>query len=225
MLSSGEKEVVDILLDLYLRKDDYNDTIFLLDEPELHISTAIQRKLLLEVAKLIGENCQLWITTHSIGFLRALQEDLKDQCQIIQFKDDMNLASAAKTLTPMKKSVANWKEVFSIAIDDLAHMVSPKRIIYCEGRDTPGVNGQERGLDADVYNNIFSEKYHDALFVSSGGNTELDRRSEIAFAILNKVFSELEILVLKDKTSRRGRSHLTTTGKSTFKQIHRITVF
>jgi hypothetical protein len=39
VLSSGEKEVVDILLDLYLRQDEYNDTIFLLDEPELHINT------------------------------------------------------------------------------------------------------------------------------------------------------------------------------------------
>lgn len=37
VLSSGEKEVVDILLDLYLRQDEYNDTIFLIDEPELHI--------------------------------------------------------------------------------------------------------------------------------------------------------------------------------------------
>ena len=93
VLSSGEKEVVDIFLDLYLRQDEYNDTIFLLDEPELHINTAMQKKLLIEVNRLIGDNCQLWITTHSIGFLRALQDELKDQCQIIQFKYGVNLAS------------------------------------------------------------------------------------------------------------------------------------
>lgn len=44
VLSSGEKEVVDILLDLYLRKDEYSETVFLLDEPELHINTSIQKK-------------------------------------------------------------------------------------------------------------------------------------------------------------------------------------
>ena len=49
VLSAGEKEAVDILLDLYLRKDDYDDTVFLIDEPELHINTAIQRKLLVEI--------------------------------------------------------------------------------------------------------------------------------------------------------------------------------
>lgn len=71
VLSSGEKEVIDILLDLYLRQDEYTDTIFLIDEPELHIHTSIQRKLLIEINKLVGEDCQIWIATHSIGFLRA----------------------------------------------------------------------------------------------------------------------------------------------------------
>jgi AAA15 family ATPase/GTPase len=205
VLSSGEKEVVDILLDLYLRKDEYNDTIFLLDEPELHINTAIQKKLLVEINRLIGENCQLWITTHSIGFLRALQDELKDQCQIIQFKDGVNLASTPQTLFPMNKTIEKWREIFEIALDDLSHLVCPKKIIYCEGKDRPGQNGRENGLDAQVFNSIFSDKYHETLFVSSGGNTELDQRSEIALAILTKVFPAIEIYVLKDRDISSGR--------------------
>ena len=205
VLSSGEKEVVDILLDLYLRQEEYNDTVFLIDEPELHINTAIQKKLLIEINKLVGENCQIWVATHSIGFLRALQDDLKEDCQIIYFKKGTNWASTAQTLTPIKKTLANWKEIFKTALDDLTGLISPKRIIYCEGRDQPGANGLERGFDAKVFNNIFSEKYHDTLFISSGGNTELDQRSEIALAILTKVFSEIEIWVLKDRDVSSGK--------------------
>lgn len=205
VLSSGEKEVVDILLDLYLRQDEYNDTIFLLDEPELHINTAIQKKLLIEINRLIGENCQLWITTHSIGFLRALQDELKDQCQVIQFKDGANLASTSQTLLPIEKTISKWREIFSIALDDLTHLLSPKKIIYCEGKDRPGENGKDNGLDAQVFNNVFSEKYHEVLFVSSGGNTELDQRSEIALAILTKVFPIIEIHVLKDRDISSGK--------------------
>ena len=67
VLSSGEKEVVDILLDLYLRQDEYKDTIFLIDEPELHINTSIQKKLFIEINKMVGQNCQIWVATHSIG--------------------------------------------------------------------------------------------------------------------------------------------------------------
>ena len=205
VLSSGEKEVVDILLDLYLRQDEYNDTIFLIDEPELHINTSIQKKLLLEINKLVGPDCQIWLATHSIGFLRALQEDLKDECQIIQFKKGINWASDVQTLTPIKKSLSNWKEIFETALDDLTGLVSPKRIIYCEGKDKPGANGLEKGFDAKVYNNIFGEKYHDTLFISSGGSTELDQRSGIALAILTKVFSDIKILVFKDRDVSSGK--------------------
>jgi AAA15 family ATPase/GTPase len=205
VLSSGEKEVVDILLDLYLRRNEFDDTVFLLDEPELHINTGIQRKLLIEINHLIGPNCQLWVTTHSIGFLRALQDEFKDDCQIIQFPSHVNLASTAQILRPMPKTAAKWKEIFSVALDDLTNLVSPKNIFYCEGRDMPGQHGEEKGLDAKVFNNIFSEKYHDTLFISSGGSTELDQRSEIALAILSKVFSEVGIFVVKDRDMSSGK--------------------
>ncbi|WP_033902468.1 AAA family ATPase [Pseudomonas sp. FH1] len=205
VLSSGEKEVVDILLDLYLRKDEYNNTIFMFDEPELHINSSIQRNLLIEINKLIGENCQIWLTTHSIGFIRALQDELKEQCQIIYFDEQYNLASETKTLTPAPKNPAMWRKIFGVALDDLTHLLSPKRIVYCEGRDSPGVGGRERGLDAQAYNTIFNERYPETLFVSSGGNTELDQRSDIAIAILSKALPSLEILVLKDRDSGSGR--------------------
>lgn len=110
-------------------------------------------------------------------------------------------------LTPIKKSLSKWKEIFETALDDLTGLVSPKRIIYCEGKDRPGSNGAEKGFDAKVFNNIFGEKYHDTLFISSGGNTELDQRSEIALAILTKVFSDIEILVLKDRDVSSGRKN------------------
>ena len=204
VLSSGEKEVVDILLDLYLRKEEYNDTIFLIDEPELHINTSIQRKLLVEINKLIGENCHLWVATHSIGFLRALQEELKDDCQIIEFKADTPWATTTQTLFPIQKNRNQWSRIFATALDDLTGLVAPKRIVYCEGKDRPSKTGQEKGMDAQVYNNIFGEEHPDTLFVSSGGNTELDQRSDIAIAILTKVFPDVEIWVCKDRDMSSG---------------------
>ncbi len=205
VLSSGEKEVIDLLLDLYLRREEYNDTIFLLDEPELHISTAIQKKLLIEINKLIGQNCQLWLSTHSIGFLRALQEEFGGDCQLIHFTEQMSLASKPYTLKPAEMSSSKWREIFGIALDDLAQLVSPRKIIYCEGKDKPKADGSEAGLDAIVFNTIFSGQYQDTLFVSSGGNTELDQRSEIAIAILSKALPKLEIWILKDRDIASGR--------------------
>ncbi|MHB1895654.1 MAG: AAA family ATPase [Metallibacterium sp.] len=203
-LSSGEKEVVDIIIDLLIKTQEYNDTVICIDEPELHLNTSIQRKLLIEIEKLVPDNCQLWVATHSIGFLRALQEELKDKAQVIDFSY-RDYFTGEQTVAPIVPSRSNWQRIFATALEDLTGLLSPRRIIYCEGRAEPAISGAERGFDAKVFNNIFSDKYNDTLFVSSGGNTELDQRSEIALAILNKVFEGVEILVLKDRDISSGR--------------------
>lgn len=204
VLSAGEKEVIDILLDLYLRKDKYVDSIYIIDEPELHLNTAIQRKLLLEINKMVPDNCQIWIATHSIGFLRAIQQELKNESQIIEFKNNNKWASEKYILKPVQLSRLEWQKLFSTALDDLANLICPKVIIYCEGRAEPTRDGREQGLDADVYNAIFAKDYPEVMFVSSGGNTELDQRSNIAIAIFSKIFTELKVLVLKDRDIASG---------------------
>ncbi|QPH87459.1 AAA family ATPase [Campylobacter concisus] len=201
-LSSGEKEVVDILLDLFLRKEKYKGSIYLIDEPELHINTCIQRNLMKEINNLIDDEGQIWITTHSIGFLRALQNDFIGNSQIIKFHKNINLSDKIE-LKPIDKNYNEWKEIFETALDDLTGLIAPKRIIYCEGR-AESKDSYEKGLDAKVLNNIFNKKYPDTLFVSSGGNTELDYRSRIAIAILGKVFNDLEIWVFKDRDIASG---------------------
>lgn len=203
-LSSGEKEVVDIIMDLIIKTAEYDETVFCIDEPELHLNTAVQRKLLLEIEKLIPDNCQLWIATHSIGFLRALQDELRDKAQVLDFSEK-DYFRGSHTIEPIKFTRNNWNRIFSTALEDLTGLISPKRIIYCEGKDRPGKNGEEKGFDAIVFNNIFHETYNDTLFVSSGGNTELDQRSQVAMSILTKVFNDIEILVLKDRDISSGR--------------------
>ena len=205
VLSSGEKEVIDLLLDLYLRRGEYSNTIFLIDEPELHINTSIQSKLLNEIDRLVGENCQIWLTTHSIGFMRALQTNMKEKCQIVQFRAHDMLATRPTVLTPAKLNSATWRDIFTVALDDLAILISPQQIIYCEGRDRPGKGGVERGTDAQVLNTIFAQTHPNTLFISSGGNTELDQRSAIAILILGKVFPNVEIIVFKDRDMASGK--------------------
>ena len=129
-----KRKSIDILLDLYLRQDDYNDTVFLIDEPELHLNSAIQKKLLIEINKLVGKGCQVWVATHSIGFLRALQDDLSDECQIIYFDPAFDFGISPRTLIPIEKTRRNWLKIFETALDDLTGLVSPKRLVYCEGK-------------------------------------------------------------------------------------------
>lgn len=205
VLSAGEKEVIDILLDLYLHKDQYTDSIYIIDEPELHLNTAIQRRLLIEINKMVPENCQIWVATHSIGFLRAIQDELNNDSQVIKFDSDNKWASESYTLTPIQKSRASWQNLFKTALEDLTELVAPRIIIYCEGKDKPRPDGMENGLDAIVFNNIFGNAHPDVLFVSSGGNTELDQRSTIAIIVLSKALPKTEIWILKDRDMASGK--------------------
>ena len=81
-------------------------------------------------------------------------------------------------------------------MEDLTGLLAPEQIYYCEGRN--GTN-DERGIDALCYNKIFETTKSEILFVSSGGNTELDGYSEIALKVLSKAFESLQIFVLKDR--------------------------
>jgi len=214
-LSSGEKEVVDIVTDLVIKTPDFNNTIYCIDEPELHLNTAIQRKLLIEIEKLIPDSCQLWVATHSIGFLRALQEELKEKSSILDFseKDYFNGTKEMHPITPIRE---NWRRIFETALEDLTGLMAPKRIIYCEGRKEADENGDESGLDAQIYNEIFSESEADTLFVSSGGNTEPDNYSLLALKILNKAFNDVELWLLKDKDINRDGTPTTDEQRDEF---------
>ena len=101
-LSSGEKAALDLLLDLIVVKDELTDTVFCIDEPEAHIDTKLQGKLLEELYNLVPDNSQLWIATHSIGMVRKAQDLYQKHPESVVFldfgKDDFD---KPVTLTPI----------------------------------------------------------------------------------------------------------------------------
>lgn len=201
-LSSGEKEVVDIIFNFHRRKDVWiRDGIYFIDEPELHLNTKIQAFLLKELHRLCKEvNAQLWVATHSLGFLRAAQ-DVKSKTQnsvsVIEFKPEF--ANCTEPINPIAGTREDWKRIFQTALEDITGLLAPREIIYCEGKPDSGLNNKEMGLDADIYNEIFSEEYHDILFVSSGGGGEVAKNSSLALKVLNKAFIDVKLYLLKDR--------------------------
>ena len=72
-LSGGEKAAFDILLDVFVKRDDAKESVFCIDEPELHVATGLQGPLIVSILALLREAPQLWIATHSIGVVREAQ--------------------------------------------------------------------------------------------------------------------------------------------------------
>ena len=70
LLSSGEKEVFNILLNLFTRREHFPNAIYFIDELDVHLHTQLQHALIREVVEhWIPDYSQLWTASHSLGFI------------------------------------------------------------------------------------------------------------------------------------------------------------
>lgn len=109
-LSAGEKEVFNLLINLLSRGSLYKDTIYFLDEIDLHLNTKLQFNLLKElIENWIPESSQLWTATHSLGFIEYSKQS--DTASIIDFDDfDFDLP---RVLSPEPK---DNPDIYEIAV-------------------------------------------------------------------------------------------------------------
>lgn len=135
LLSSGEKEVFNILLNLFVRREHFPNTIYFIDELDVHLHTQLQYALLEEIVEhWIPENSQLWTASHSLGFIDYASTS--DDSAIVDF-DELDFDQPV-VLRPAPKS----EHVFDIAVPrDSALKVFPnKKLVLCEGRNAPLYN-------------------------------------------------------------------------------------
>ena len=179
-LSSGEKGTFDLLLDIFVKRVEYDDTVFCIDEPETHISPKLQGALLEELLNLINDKSQLWIATHGIGIMRKALQLYKQHGEKVVFLDFSNQdfdSQEEVVIEPTKPSRRFWEQTHEIALDDLAALVVPDQIVICEGKQG------DKGLDAECYNQIFSEEFPNTKFISAGGKRDLQNYISVVGAV------------------------------------------
>ena len=177
-LSGGEKSAFDLLLDVFVKKVEYNDTVFCIDEPEAHMNPRLQGKLLEELFRLIDNNSQLWIATHAIGMMRQALQLRKSYGEQVIFLDFSNRDfDSSVDIEPADPNRRFWEQMHEVVLDDLAALVEPDQIVICEGKQ-----GDE-GFDAACYTQIFSEEFPDTKFVSAGGKKDLQNYISVVEAV------------------------------------------
>ena len=62
-----------------------------------------------------------------------------------------------------------WANIYRVALDDLASLVVPQRVVICEGSTHKHV----RAFDAQCDNRLFSGKSPETPFISQGGSSEV----------------------------------------------------
>ena len=131
LLSAGEKEVVNILFNLLVRKDELTNTIYYLDELDLHLNTALQYNLIKEIVEnWIPDNCQLWTASHSLGFIDYASDT--ENAIILDF-DNLDF-DKPQVITPTDKKDY---QVFEIAVGKqfIDKVFQDKKIVFAENKD------------------------------------------------------------------------------------------
>lgn len=199
-LSGGEKAAFDLLLDMHIKRRYFPDTIYCIDEVDSHLHTRIQGALVRELVRIVPGESQLWVTSHSLGILRAAQEmqvASPGSVCILDFEGaDLDLPTE---LQPVTLGRVVWEKLLSIALDDLSERIAPARIVICEGSS---IGNRRRDFDAEIYNRILGKQLTDTVFISGGSAQEASIAGVSIREALGHILPSTKILCLIDRDDR-----------------------
>lgn len=198
-LSSGESAVVDLVLNHIVIKREFGDeVIYVIDEPELHVASAVRRKLIEELFKLTPDKGQLWISTHSIEILeKALELYNKDPSSVAFLDFTGKNFDQEETLSPIEPTERMRSRVLEHSIGNLKDRLLPETIVFCEGeQDT------KRGEYSDevYYGKIFEGRWPIVDFRSVGGKDDVTKEIDSSTYMTRFIQSKnVQILGLRDR--------------------------
>jgi len=199
-LSGGEKAAFDLLLDMHVKGRYFPNSIYCVDELDTHLHTRVQGTLLRELVAILPGSSQLWVTTHSLGVLRAAEAIARDTPGSVSVLDfhGLNL-DQSQTLVPATLGRVAWEKLLSVALDDFSKNVAPKRVVVCEGSRQ---GNRRKDFDAEIYNTIFAPHHNDILFVSGGSASQVAQTSVHVTDVLKTLMPATMVVSLVDRDDR-----------------------
>ena len=201
-LSGGEKAAFDLILDIHSKKGYFENAIYCIDEIESHLHTKVQGALLKELVRIVPNPSQLWVTTHSLGVLRAAQEmeaDSPGSICLINF-DGLD-PDVSSEIGPARLDRVAWEKMLSITLDDLSDQVAPEFIVVCEGSS---VGNRRKDFDADVYERILRTQEPTIVFVAGGNSIQVAETGGLLRGLLDRVLPNTKVVALVDRDDKSG---------------------
>lgn len=191
-LSAGEKAIFDLLLDAVVKADYYTDSIWCIDEPELHVGTRAQGRLLRELMRVLPEQSQLFLASHSLGLMSEAVKMARETPGGVIFLDfEGHDFDGAVTLQPVKPDRQFWKRMLAVALDDMATLVAPATVVMCEGSSD--------GFDARCYRSIFASEFPDVDFISVGNSDDAQSDKIGLTSALQTLTQGTNVIRLRDR--------------------------
>ena len=199
-LSAGEKSAFDLILDMVIQSKYYSNAVYCIDEPEIHMHTKLQGKVLRELYLLVPGDSQLWLSTHSIGMLQEAEEIEKEHPGTVVFLDfGERDFDEDQIIHPAKIGRAIMDKFYELAFGDFAKLMLPKTIIFCEG-DPNG--GKRKDFDKSIYTTIFDESHPQAFFISGGSCNDIENIETKLGDIMSTLLKNAQVIKVVDRDDR-----------------------
>jgi len=191
-LSSGEKAVIALLMPLIERQiitilrriekgkpptEDVPDTVMVIDEPDLHIHSSLQKMLVEYMRKRANEeNVQFIIATHSPTIIN---EANSEELFVLSEK------SISETSNQLHRVLSNQEklDLYKNVCGDVAILTLGRPIVFVEGKSPDKVRGtpsDQRILE------LLCDEARNFTFIPLGGKEEVEK----ATLVLNHILSE-----------------------------------
>jgi len=202
-LSAGEKAAFDLILDMVVSSKYYSNAVYCIDEPETHMHTRLQGKVLRELYSLVPSESQLWISTHSVGMLQEAADLEKESPGTVIFLDfDDRDFDKDQIIRPSKISKALTEKFYELAFGDFSKLILPKVIVFCEG-DSNGV--KRKNFDKSIYETIFGDTHSEAFFISAGSCNDIEKIENTFGDVLSVLLKNTKIIKIVDRDDRSSR--------------------
>jgi hypothetical protein len=179
-LSSGEREVVNIVFDFLLRKPE--NCIVIFDEPELHLHPELSYKLI-QTLKSVGFNNQFIFCTHSPDIITA------------SLDHSFVFLSPPRGENDNQGIMVNENDETNQALKLLGHSVG----IIALGKKIVLIEGKESSLDKQVYGSIIRDKFPNLVLVPTGGKEEIKSFSTVFEKVLSRSVWGVDFYMLCDR--------------------------
>lgn len=183
-LSSGEREVVNIVFDFILRTS--SDCVIFFDEPELHLHPELSYKLL-QALRATGARNQFVFCTHSPDIITA------------------SLDQSVIFLAPPKPAPNDGylNQAIPVTEDDstnealklLGHSVG----VVALGRRLVLIEGTSASLDKQTYGLLLKNRFPELVLVPSGGKDLIRSFAQVLQSVLEKSIWGVDFFMLCDR--------------------------
>jgi len=186
-LSSGEKEILSLFIEIY--RKELENSIIIIDEPELHLNQAVESRIIPCIQNsIVSKDNQVFIATHSSGIISSINES-----NLFRINFPSNDSNQCIPITSGKEKI----DMLKTLVGDLAIFTTAEKFVFLEGKKS------NKSFDKKVLEILFPELKGKVTFIPCGSHEVVEIISKKVQQILESEIPFGDFYAIRDRDRLR----------------------